>query len=107
LGDSEHRLLLTVHHIVSDTASIYSVFLPELVALYEAFATGKSSPLPELSIQYADFAHWQREQWQAGSWAEQMAYWKRQLSGEIRLTGPGPVFRIFEAILKRSPSRKA
>ena len=83
LGDSEHRLLLTVHHIVSDTASIYSVFLPELVALYEAFATGKSSPLPELSIQYADFAHWQREQWQAGSWAEQMAYWKRQLSGEI------------------------
>ena len=39
--------------------------------------------MPELSIQYADFAHWQREQWQAGSWAEQMAYWKRQLQGPL------------------------
>jgi Condensation domain len=71
MSDTEHTLLLTLHHIVSDSISIYGIFLPELVTLYEAFATGKSSPLPELSIQYADFCQWQREQWQQGRWAEQ------------------------------------
>ncbi|MCP4653922.1 MAG: non-ribosomal peptide synthetase, partial [bacterium] len=60
LGEEEHLVLVNMHHIVSDGWSI-SVFVRELTALYEAFSQGKPSPLPELPIQYADFASWQRE----------------------------------------------
>ncbi|WP_445304857.1 amino acid adenylation domain-containing protein [Microcoleus sp. Pol17C2] len=88
LDAEEYVLLLTLHHIIFDGWSI-GVFLQELAALYEAFLIGKPSPLPELSIQYADFAIWQRE-WLAGdslrdSFASrlqtQLNYWKKQLSG--------------------------
>jgi amino acid adenylation domain-containing protein len=80
LGLSEHVLLLTMHHIVSDAWS-NGVFIRELAALYEAFCTGQPSPLPELSIQYADFAHWQR-QWLQGEVLETLlSYWQRQLAG--------------------------
>jgi hypothetical protein len=76
----EYVLLLTLHHIIFDGWSI-GVFLQELAALYEAFSIGKPSPLPELSIQYADFAIWQRE-WLAGDRLQtQLNYWKKQLSG--------------------------
>ncbi|MEG4227993.1 amino acid adenylation domain-containing protein [Microcoleus sp. N9_B2] len=88
LDAEEYVLLLTLHHIIFDGWSI-GVFLQELAALYEAFSIGKPSPLPELPIQYADFAIWQRE-WLAGdsvgdSFASrlqtQLNYWKKQLSG--------------------------
>jgi amino acid adenylation domain-containing protein len=80
LGLSEHVLLLTMHHIVSDAWS-NGVFIRELAALYEAFCTGQPSPLPELSIQYADFAHWQR-QWLQGEVLETLlSYWQQQLAG--------------------------
>ena len=80
LGLSEHILLLTMHHIVSDAWS-NGVFIRELAALYEAFCTGQSSPLPELSIQYADVAHWQR-QWLQGDVLETLlSYWQQQLAG--------------------------
>jgi len=80
LGLSEHILLLTMHHIVSDAWS-NGVFIRELAALYEAFCAGQPSPLPELSIQYADFAHWQR-QWLQGEVLETLlSYWQRQLLG--------------------------
>ncbi|WP_445305063.1 amino acid adenylation domain-containing protein [Microcoleus sp. Pol12B4] len=80
LDAEESVLLLTLHHIIFDGWSI-GVFLQELAALYEAFAIGKPSPLPELSIQYADFAIWQRE-WLAGDRLQtQLNYWKKQLSG--------------------------
>jgi len=83
LADQDYRLFLTAHHIVIDGVSIYSVFLPELAALYEAFSTGKPSPLAELPIQYADFTLWQR-QWLAGEILErQLAYWKHQLRGDL------------------------
>src|SRR5205085_5764539 len=79
LGAEEHMLLLTTHHIISDGWSI-SVLLQELAALYEAFSTGQPSPLPDLPIQYVDFAVWQRE-WLQGEVLEgQMAYWKQQLA---------------------------
>ena len=58
-GETEHVLLLTIHHIISDGWSV-GVFVRELAALYEAYAAGRASPLRELSIQYADFAGWQR-----------------------------------------------
>ncbi|MEG4234725.1 amino acid adenylation domain-containing protein [Microcoleus sp. Pol11C3] len=82
LGEEEHLLLLTMHHIVSDGWSI-GVFMRELTALYEAFSTEKSSSLPELPIQYADFAAWQNE-WLVGEVLDvQLNYWKRHLGGQL------------------------
>ncbi len=82
LGEGEHVMLLTFHHIVSDAWSL-EVFLRELVALYEA------SPLPELPVQYADFALWQR-QWLDGAALEaQLAWWREQLAGVPVLQLPG------------------
>ncbi|HWU91317.1 MAG TPA: amino acid adenylation domain-containing protein, partial [Kofleriaceae bacterium] len=75
-----HVLLLCMHHIVSDGWSI-AVLTRELAALYAAFASGGHSPLPELPIQYADHARWQRA-WLSGEvLAGQLAYWKQQLQG--------------------------
>jgi len=81
LGDEDHRLFLTLHHIIFDGHSLYQVFLPELRTLYEAFLMGHCSPLAELSIQYADFALWQRNSLQGEVLEEQLAYWKKQLAG--------------------------
>jgi amino acid adenylation domain-containing protein len=79
LDKEEHVLLLTMHHIVSDGWSM-GVVVREMAALYQAFTEGRPSPLPELPIQYADFAQWQRE-WLRGEVLErQLSYWKRQLA---------------------------
>jgi len=79
LNKTEHVLLLTIHHIISDGWSI-GVFNRELAVLYEAFSAGKPSPLPELPIQYADYAAWQR-QWLQGAVLEaQLDYWRKQLA---------------------------
>ena len=80
LADQEYMLFLAMHHIVSDAWS-FAVLTREITALYSAFAEGKPSPLPELSVQYADFAEWQRTELQGEVLAEQLAYWKRQLEG--------------------------
>jgi hypothetical protein len=64
LGDQDHLLLVTLHHIVADGWSI-GLMVREIAALYEAFAAGRPSPLPELPVQYADFARWQRDVSQA------------------------------------------
>jgi surfactin family lipopeptide synthetase A len=80
LATEDHILLLTMHHIVSDGWSM-GVLYRELSALYETFRQGKAPSLPELPIQYADFAVWQRE-WLRGEVLErQLSYWKRQLGG--------------------------
>jgi len=80
LGDEQHQLFLTLHHIIFDGFSLYQVFLPELRTLYEAFAQGQSSPLPALPIQYADFTLWQRSRMQGEMLSEQLNYWKKQLA---------------------------
>src|SRR5206468_6040353 len=59
-SESEHVLLITMHHSVSDGWSM-PVFFRELVVLYRAYCAGAPSPLPALPIQYADYAYWQRE----------------------------------------------
>jgi amino acid adenylation domain-containing protein len=79
LGETEHVLLLTIHHIISDGWSV-GVFVRELAALYEAYTAGRPSPLQELSIQYADFAAWQRDWLQGNRLEEQLSYWRAQLS---------------------------
>jgi amino acid adenylation domain-containing protein/non-ribosomal peptide synthase protein (TIGR01720 family) len=87
LETDDHLLLLTLHHIVSDGWST-GVFFSELAALYRMFCEGKPSPLPELEIQYADFAAWQR-QWMSGERLEaQLDYWKKRLAGLTRLRLP-------------------
>ncbi|HIP96962.1 MAG TPA: non-ribosomal peptide synthetase, partial [Anaerolineae bacterium] len=78
LGAEEHIAVVTMHHIISDGWSM-EVFIRELAALYEAFSQGRPSPLPELPVQYADFACWQREWLQGEVLDRQLAYWKEQL----------------------------
>ncbi|HKH45888.1 MAG TPA: amino acid adenylation domain-containing protein, partial [Thermoanaerobaculia bacterium] len=80
LDETEHVLLVVLHHIVSDGWSM-GVLVREVTALYAAFAAGLPSPLPELPVQYADFAAWQRS-WLAGDVLEgELQYWRDRLSG--------------------------
>ena len=78
LDSEQHALLLCMHHIVSDGWSMNLLF-QEMAVLYEAFSTGKPSPLAELPIQYADFAIWQRDWLQGEVLKGQVDYWRRQL----------------------------
>jgi amino acid adenylation domain-containing protein len=78
LGGREYALLLAQHHIVTDGWSL-GVLVREGAALYQAFSAGHSSPLPELAVQYGDFAVWQRR-WLADELGSQMTYWRRQLA---------------------------
>ncbi|MGF1938041.1 MAG: non-ribosomal peptide synthetase [Nostoc sp. ChiQUE02] len=82
LSEVEHILLVTMHHIITDGWSC-GVFLRELSTLYAAFSTNQPSPLPELPIQYADFAIWQRDRIQGEFLATKLNYWRQQLSGEL------------------------
>src|SRR5215204_1338450 len=79
LEENESVLLLTMHHIVCDGWSI-DVLIREVTVLYQAFAKGRPSPLPELPIQYADYAVWQREWLQGEALEEQLDYWRRHLA---------------------------
>src|SRR6266516_3467410 len=79
-GAQEQLLLLSLHPLVCDGWSL-GVFLRELATLYEACSNGQPSPLPELPMQYADFARWQRERLAGGLLAESLAYWRQQLAG--------------------------
>lgn len=75
----EHVVLVTMHHIVTDGWSI-GIFHRELSALYEALASGKSSPFPELPVQYSDYSAWQREWFDGEIYNSQLAYWKQQFA---------------------------
>ncbi|MFI4931968.1 MAG: condensation domain-containing protein, partial [Burkholderiales bacterium] len=87
LADSEHVLLRTWHHIVTDGWSV-GVFERELSLLYEALVSGRAAPLTALPIQYADYALWQRR-WLAGPLLQQqLSYWKRQLADLSTLALP-------------------
>jgi len=78
LSAEDHRLLLAMHHIVSDGWSL-GVLLDELAAFYKARLTGVASHPPRLAIQYADYADWQQRWLQGAVLANQMDYWRRQL----------------------------
>jgi len=78
LEEEEHILVFSIHHIASDGWSV-GLFIKEVAALYEAFSQDQPSPLPELPIQYADFAIWQRHWLQGEVLETQLAYWKQQL----------------------------
>ena len=90
-----------MHHIVSDGWSM-GVLIREIGALYTAYVQDRPSPLPELAVQYADYALWQRE-WLRGEVLErQVAYWKEQLSGapaalDLPTDRPRPAVQSFGA----------
>jgi amino acid adenylation domain-containing protein len=79
LGTADHVLLLTLHHIICDGWSM-ALFWRELSELYEGFAGGRPVALPELPIQYADFAVWQREWLRGERLRSQIAYWRERLA---------------------------
>jgi len=100
LAERDHVLLRTFHHIVTDGWS-QGTFNREFMLLYEAFHQNQADPLQPLSIQYADFALWQRR-WLDESLADQLAYWKQQLAGipeELALPKdrPRPPRQTFDA----------
>ncbi|MFP2903265.1 condensation domain-containing protein, partial [Corallococcus sp. 4LFB] len=87
LAPTEHVLVFTLHHIVSDGWS-RGVLVREVAALYQAFSDGRPSPLPELPVQYADYALWQRS-WLHGDVLEtQLSYWRQRLADAAPLELP-------------------
>jgi len=111
LSRDDRVVVVTMHHIASDGWSI-GVLVRELGALYRAFAAGEPSPLPELGVQYADFAVWQR-QWLAGEFLEaQSKYWKKRLGGarhvlDLPTDRPRPPMETFHgAVLRFSVPRR-
>ena len=101
LGERDHVLLRTMHHIVSDGWS-RGVFNREFKTLYEAYREGRENPLPPLGVQYADFALWQRSWLEGGELDKGLAYWKEQLAGiperlELPADRPRPAVQTFDA----------
>jgi amino acid adenylation domain-containing protein len=80
LAQEEHALLLAIHHIVSDGWSLV-VLMRELATLYGACSAGVPSALPALTVQYADYAAWQRAWMQGEALAGEVEYWRRRLAG--------------------------
>ncbi len=100
LREDDHVILLTMHHIISDGWSV-AVLIKEMTALYEAFSRDKPSPLPDLKIQYADFAQWQRNWLQGEVLDAQLAYWREQLKDcppllELPTDHPRPAVQSFQ-----------
>ncbi|HZD30060.1 MAG TPA: condensation domain-containing protein, partial [Candidatus Angelobacter sp.] len=99
LSPTDHVLQLTMHHIISDAWSA-GIYLQELTAIYEAFCEGRPSPLPELKVQYADYAAQERNWLQGKVLDRQLAFWRERLKGappviELPLDRPRPQARTF------------
>jgi amino acid adenylation domain-containing protein/FkbM family methyltransferase len=100
LSEQEHVLVHIEHHLLHDGWS-FNVFLRELLELYQAFSVGAPSPLPDLAIQFVDFARWQR-QWIQGQVAEtHLAYWKEKLADSLPVLAlpsdrPRPAVQSFQ-----------
>jgi len=100
LGEEEHILVLVMHHIASDGWSM-GVLFKELAALYEALSAGKPDSLAPVPLQYADYAHWQRQSLQGTILEEQIGYWKNRLAGapsmlELPVDRPRPSVQGFQ-----------
>ncbi|WP_313930037.1 non-ribosomal peptide synthetase [Trichocoleus sp. FACHB-262] len=99
LSDTHHVLLLAFHHTIADGWSMTRVLIEELAVHYEAIQLGQDPALPELPIQYVDFALWQRQQWQTGAFQLHQTYWQQQLEGlpvlQLPTTYPRPAVPSF------------
>ncbi len=111
LAEDDHVVLFTMHHIISDGWSV-NLLLQEMGILYNAFSQGQPSPLPELPIQYADYAHWLRN-WLTGEVLEnQLLYWKKKLANipallELPTDRPRPAIKTFNGSLRSFEISKA
>lgn len=101
LGPEEHVLLATMHHIISDDWSL-QVLAREVAILYPAFVAGRPSPLPELPIQYADFAIWQRDHLQGDRLESLLSFWRERLAGARNPTLP--LDRAWDADTSHKPA---
>jgi amino acid adenylation domain-containing protein len=106
LGEEHHLLSLTLHHIVTDAWSM-GVLYRELSELYEGFVDGREVQLPELPIQYADYAVWQQQWMEGGGLDEQLTYWTTQLAGapallELPTDRPRPARQSFRGATVRT-----
>jgi hypothetical protein len=100
LSAEEHILIVNMHHIASDGWS-RGILVKEFSVLYSSYVKGEPDPLPALSIQYADYAHWQRQWLKGKTLEEQTNYWKEQLSGlpvlhNLPLDKPRPLTQSFK-----------
>jgi amino acid adenylation domain-containing protein len=107
LDARNHVLLLTLHHIVSDAWSA-GIFMQELGEIYSAYLQGKPSPLPEITIQYADYAAWQRNFLQGKTLENQIGYWREHLRGappllQLPADRPRPTVRKFHGAYEPIP----
>lgn len=98
-SSEEHKLVFAIHHIIADEWSM-EVLHKELTQIYRAFLNRRPSPLPELPIQYADFARWQREWFQGAIEEEQVTYWKKELAAaapilDLPTDKPRPAIQSF------------
>ncbi|HYH78578.1 MAG TPA: amino acid adenylation domain-containing protein, partial [Longimicrobium sp.] len=105
LGAEDHVLLLSMHHVVSDGWSL-GVLDRELSALLAAYSEGRESPLPELGVQYADYAVWQREHLRGEMLERQLSYWRERLAGapellELPTDHPRPAVQTFRGAGER------
>ena len=105
LGARAHRLLVTMHHIISDGWSV-AVLVRELTSLYTLAVQQEPLRLPDASLQYADFAVWQRQPVQADAIEQQLTYWRTQLAGaptwlSLPSDWPRPAAPTFRGALHR------
>ncbi|HVR95359.1 MAG TPA: condensation domain-containing protein, partial [Thermoanaerobaculia bacterium] len=105
LTGEDHVLALTLHHIASDGWSM-GILIREVAALYPALAAGNPSPLPELPVQYADFAVWQRSWLHGEALESEISFWRRQLAGlppllELPTDHPRPAVQSFHGATRR------
>lgn len=100
ISEREHVLLVTIHHLISDGWSI-GIMFRELGTLYSAYVRNSDSPLPELDIQYADYAIWQRSWLKGDTLKRQLSFWKEMLEGappslQLPLDRPRPARESFK-----------
>jgi amino acid adenylation domain-containing protein len=99
-----HRLYLAMHHLVFDALSLYRVVLPELIALYDAYTVGRSSPLPSPAAQYADYALWEHSEEARGESEAALAYWRNRLRDaptvQLPLDHPRPAQQRFRGAME-------
>jgi hypothetical protein len=105
LADSEHRLFLTLHHIIFDAYSLYQIFLPELQACYAGFLHGTEPGLPALRVQYPDYALWRKRSYSTGASEPHLRYWETRLSGDLPvlnlpLDRPRPIDRTYQGAIQ-------
>ena len=81
IADDEYRVFITAHHLILDGVTVFNILYPELTTIYDAFVAGKSNPLPDLPLQYGDFAQWQCQRAEGEFVRREIAYWRERLAG--------------------------